>query len=99
MKLVNKKGQLTQNATNFAGEMIANAESGYAKFYGKEVRGRGRYRMLNCTRHWNAEELLKLLNVHYTEGNNGPRHGTTWDYFEFKSADLLSAIANFGKEE
>lgn len=98
MKLVNKEGRLTQNAINFAYEMVANSTEGTATFYGKEVRGRGRYRTLNCTRHSNAKELLQLLDVHYWEGNDGPRGGKTWDYFRFHVSELLNAVANYKKE-
>ena len=97
MKLVNKEGKLTQNAITFAGEMLANTGCGTAYFHGKEVRGRGRYRTLNTTRHWNAKELLELLEVHFWEGNNGPRGGKTWDYIAFEVVDLVNAVANFKK--
>lgn len=97
MKLVNKEGKLTQSAIQFAGEMISTTIYGTSEFHGKEVRGRGKYRTLSCTRHWNAEELLKLLGVKYAEDNDAPRGGKTGDLLRFKAQDLLNAVANFGR--
>lgn len=99
MKLVNKQGQLTQNAITFAGEMLENTYNGTVRFHGKEVRGRGCYRTLSLTRHQNALELLKLLEVHFWEDNDAPRGGKTGDRINFEAKDFMLAIANFGKGE
>ena len=94
MKLVSVKGCLTASAINLAYRMIDHGST-ESCFYGVKVCGRGRYSNNSFTDEWNAKELLRLLNVPFTTGNDAPRGGKTGNFIRFNTKAFERALINF----